>query len=94
MTRLRWTREAVLAAIRRRHADGWPINYAAVVADDEKLTGAARRLFGSWSATLNLGGSPASHNDPQYLLQMVQRPLPPRRKAPHRFLPPLCRRWL
>ncbi|MDI6872117.1 MAG: helix-turn-helix domain-containing protein [Bacillota bacterium] len=56
MTRTRWTSKAVLDAIRRRHADGRPLNYAAVVADDEKLTGAARRLFGSWDGALAAAG--------------------------------------
>ncbi|MGE5552810.1 MAG: homing endonuclease associated repeat-containing protein [Betaproteobacteria bacterium] len=56
MTRIRWTPEAVLDAIRRRHTDGRPLNYAAVVAEDEKLTGAARRLYGSWNAALAAAG--------------------------------------
>ncbi|HHW13515.1 MAG TPA: helix-turn-helix transcriptional regulator [Firmicutes bacterium] len=56
MTRARWTPEAVLDAIRRHHAEGRPINYAAVVADDEKLTGAARRYYGSWDAALAAAG--------------------------------------
>ncbi|MGE5584030.1 MAG: helix-turn-helix domain-containing protein [Bacillota bacterium] len=54
--RIAWTREIVLEAVRKRHAGGLPINYQAVVIDDEKLTGAARRLFGSWNAALAAAG--------------------------------------
>ncbi|MGE5594310.1 MAG: helix-turn-helix domain-containing protein [Betaproteobacteria bacterium] len=55
-TRVTWTRESVIEAIRRRRADGLLINYQAAVRDDEKLTGAARRLFGSWNAALAAAG--------------------------------------
>lgn len=55
-TRVRWTRESVIEAIRRRRADHLPINYQAAVKDDEKLTGAARRLFGSWNEALTAAG--------------------------------------
>lgn len=54
--RRRWTQEDVLAAIQERHRRGLPLNYAAVVADDEPLTGAARRLFGSWRAAIEAAG--------------------------------------
>lgn len=55
-TRAAWTRESVIEAICKRHASSLPINYQAVVIDDEKLTGAARRLFGSWNAALAAAG--------------------------------------
>lgn len=55
-TRVTWTPEAVIEAIRKRHAGGLPVNYQAVVKDDEKLTGAARRLFGSWNEALVAAG--------------------------------------
>ncbi len=55
-TRVTWTREAVLEAIRNRDAAGLPVNYQAVVKDDEKLTGAARRICGSWNAALAAAG--------------------------------------
>jgi|GEM_PF-3140153 len=55
-TRVRWTREAVVEAIRQRRADRLPINYQAVVKSDEKLAGAGRRLFGSWNEALAAAG--------------------------------------
>lgn len=51
-----WTPEDVLAAIRARADAGLPLNYQAVVADDEALTGAARKRYGSWSAALAAAG--------------------------------------
>lgn len=51
-----WTPADVTAAISIRQATGQPLNYAAVVADDEALTGAARKRFGSWPAALAAAG--------------------------------------
>ena len=56
MARERWTREKVIERIQARKAEGKPISYQAVVNDEEKLTGAARRLFGSWSKALEAAG--------------------------------------
>jgi DNA-binding XRE family transcriptional regulator len=56
VTRQPWTVELVVERIRQRHAGGRPLNYSAVVADDEKLTGAARRLYGSWDGALAAAG--------------------------------------
>lgn len=56
MARVAWNPEMVIEAIRKRKADGLPINYQAVVQTDEKLTGAARRHFGSWNAALEAAG--------------------------------------
>ena len=47
-----WTPESVLAALAARRDAGALLNYQAVVREDEALTGAARRLFGSWDAAL------------------------------------------
>ncbi len=66
--RARWSPGAVLEAIRKRDADGLPLNYQAVVNDDEKLTGAARRLFGSWNAALAAAGF-----DPEEIKREVRR---------------------
>lgn len=50
-------RDEVIAALRARSARGAALNYAAVVADDEALTGRARRIFGDWNAgKLGLSG--------------------------------------
>lgn len=51
-----WTKDEVLQAIRERFEAGKPLNYMAVVADDEPLTGAARRCFGSWGKALEAAG--------------------------------------
>lgn len=57
MNRIRWTPELVIEAIRRRHAEGKPLNTQAVIADgEERLCGAARRYFGSWQAALEAAG--------------------------------------
>lgn len=56
MARERWTKEKVIERIQTRKAEGKPISYQAVVNDEEKLTGAARRLFGSWSKALEAAG--------------------------------------
>ncbi|UED72091.1 helix-turn-helix transcriptional regulator [Brevibacillus sp. HD3.3A] len=50
--RVKWSRELVIETIHKRAEDNKPLNYQAVVNDDEKLTGAARRLFGSWDNAL------------------------------------------
>lgn len=52
----KWTAEAVLEAIRQRHAEKKPLNYMAVVAEDEPLSGAARRYFGSWRKAIEAAG--------------------------------------
>lgn len=51
-----WTKELVIERIKERHTTGKPLNYAAVVADDEALTGAARRHFRSWSIAVTEAG--------------------------------------
>src|SRR3954464_2991589 len=58
--RRRWSRRAVLAALADRRARGQPLHSSAVVADEEPLLGAARRLFGSWNDALR-----AAHIDPE-----------------------------
>jgi hypothetical protein len=52
----RWSRRAVLTAIADRRGRGRPLHYSAVVAEDEPLLGAARRLFGSWNDALRAAG--------------------------------------
>lgn len=56
MARQRWSKELVVSALHRRETEGKPLNYQAVVIDDERLTGAARRYFGSWDAALIAAG--------------------------------------
>lgn len=64
--RMKWTDELVIEAIRSRYAAGLPLNYQAVVQDDEKLAGAARRHFGSWDAALAAAGhDPAAIRRPR-----------------------------
>jgi len=70
-TRTTWTQQSVLEAIRQRDASGLPINYQAVVNDDEKLTGAARRYFGSWNAALAAAGF-----DPEQIRRETRRDSP------------------
>lgn len=66
MTRQQWTDELVLEAIRARHAAGKPLTYMAAVREDEALTGAARKRFGSWPAALAAAGfDPAEHKAPR-----------------------------
>jgi putative transcriptional regulator len=56
----------VISSIQSRREQGLPLNYQAVVRDDEKLTGAARRLFGSWNNALTAAGiDPASVKHPR-----------------------------
>ena len=62
-----WTPESVLAALAARLDSGALLNYQAVVREDEALTGAARRLFGSWDAAITAAGL-----DPQ----KIKRPSP------------------
>lgn len=64
--RIRWTDKLVIEAIRSRHSAGLPLNYQAIVQDDEKLAGAARRHFGSWDAALAAAGyDPAAIRRPR-----------------------------
>lgn len=59
-------RDEVIAALRARSARGAALNYAAVVADDEALTGRARRIFGDWNAALIAAGfDPAEIRHPR-----------------------------
>lgn len=51
-----WTKDEVLQAIRERFEAKKPLNYMSVVAEDEALTGAARRYFGSWGKALEAAG--------------------------------------
>jgi hypothetical protein len=48
--RPRWTREAVLRALRRRSRDGRPLASPSVRADDPRLYKAVYRLFPGWRA--------------------------------------------
>jgi len=52
----RWSKEIVIEEIRRRHSAGLSLGYNDTVADDEALTGAARRWFGSWYAAVEAAG--------------------------------------
>jgi len=54
--RRKWSKETVIEEIRRRHAAGLSLGYTDTVADDEALTGAARRGFGSWYAAVEAAG--------------------------------------
>lgn len=56
MEQIKWTKERILEEIHRRHAEGKPLNAQAVVADEERLVGAARRHFGSWQAAIEAAG--------------------------------------
>lgn len=56
MKRKRWSKALVIAALQERKAAGKALNYQAVVVDDERLAGAARRRFGSWDAALVAAG--------------------------------------
>jgi DNA-binding XRE family transcriptional regulator len=58
----RWTHESVIEAIQARHAKGHSLAYTAAVAEDEALTGGARKAFGSWPLALTAAGfDPAEH---------------------------------
>src|SRR5690606_14807227 len=54
--RRKWSKEAVIEEIRRRHSAGLSLGYNDTVADDEALVGAARRWFGSWYAAVEAAG--------------------------------------
>jgi hypothetical protein len=54
-TRRRWTNDAVLDAIRARHAAGLSLS-SFIMKDDPPLAGAALRLFGSWRQALKASG--------------------------------------
>ena len=51
-----WTPDAVVAALQARYRQGLPCHYQAVVREDEALSGAGRRCFGSWNAALTAAG--------------------------------------
>lgn len=53
---MNWTKELVIKEIQERHSAGKPLNYSAVVADNEPLAGAARRLFGNWGKAVEAAG--------------------------------------
>lgn len=62
----RWNKELIVKSILERHKKGKPLNYQSVVDDDEKLTGAARRHFGSWDEAMNsVGFSQDEYKNPQ-----------------------------
>mgnify|MGYP001305253771 CR=1 FL=1 len=66
MPRQHWTKEKVIERIHARKAEGKRINYQAVVNDEEKLAGAARRLFGSWNKALEAAGfDPEKEREPR-----------------------------
>lgn len=52
----RWTKSRVIKGLKVRAQVGAPLNYAAVVASDEPLAGAALRLWGSWDEALTAAG--------------------------------------
>lgn len=54
--RIKWSNELIIQTILNRHEKGKPLNYQEVVNDDEKLTGAARRCFGSWDKAMQAAG--------------------------------------
>ena len=61
------TKEHVLAEIRRRNANGMPINYECVKRQSGPLLPSARRLFGSWTEALAaLGISKDDVRPPNY----------------------------
>ena len=54
--RRRWSRDALVAAIRERIRRGLPITAFAVQKDEQSLKHAARNHFGSWGAALQAAG--------------------------------------
>lgn len=61
-----WSKEIVINEIKKRAADGKALNFQAVVIDDEKLTGAARRYFNSWdNAMIAAGYKLEDYKNPQ-----------------------------
>lgn len=53
---MNWTKEMVLQKIQESHYAGKPLNYSAIVAEDEPLAGAARRLFRRWGNAVREAG--------------------------------------
>lgn len=47
-TRIRWSRELVLAEIKKMKADGIPLNASYIMKTNSRLYGAARKHLGSW----------------------------------------------
>lgn len=69
MTKTRWTPDLIIECIRERQAADLPLNASAVIADDERLYGAARRHYGGWSRALQMAGiDPASVAPPRVQL--------------------------
>lgn len=65
MTRVKWSKDLVISEILLRQTKGLPLNYQEVVKENEKLTGAARRYFGTWdNAMLAAGFSVESYKNP------------------------------
>jgi hypothetical protein len=58
-----WSREELLAEIRRWHAEGHPMNYKAVQRSYQALIHQARRFFGSWDAACAAAGVPIPGRD-------------------------------
>jgi len=52
----RWSKQIVLQRIKARAEAERPLCYSAVVAEEEVLIGAARRLFGSWGVAVQDAG--------------------------------------
>lgn len=68
-----WTLPAIVEAIRRRQADGKPLNTTAVLQEDPLLHAAARRRFGSWRAALAaLGLGPTELWPPERILAALR----------------------
>lgn len=55
----------MIASIQERQAKGLALNAQSVVVDDEKMIGAARRLFGGWKAALEAAGIDPKTAKPQ-----------------------------
>lgn len=64
----RWSKTAVTHIILWRQRRGLPLNYTAVVEDDEPLTGAALRLFGTWDGALK-----SAQIDPEAVKNPVEK---------------------
>lgn len=56
MGKVTWTKDQVIEKIKARRTAGLTINSADVAAEDETLSGAGRRLFGSWGKAVEAAG--------------------------------------
>lgn len=74
--------------MRKRRDAGKPLNYQAVVGDDERLAGAARRVFGCWDRALEASGF-----DPDRIKRPTSRRQPPGTWTPQRVIADIRRDW-